>query len=241
VGAEPEVVTDRVVERRTGSSAGRPTRHLSIPRMNSFERGAGEPKPHEREWPKHATGPGEAQPVKVVRNGEGGPKRAWNPATRRAQEGPSRKGRAGQREPGSGFSRLGALEGRRTSREVVREAGAVFGPAGTNGRGTDEVLEGDCKTMGGSTAGWATVPTAVERKTPGSTPQGAKDAGGAAKPDERLRFTVWGREAVPGPSQGVEVGSDARRVDEAIREYRRGDATQQTGQDRRSDDGSGIG
>jgi hypothetical protein len=40
------------------------------------------PEPHGREWPKYATGPGEEQTVMVVRNGEGGPKRGWNPATR---------------------------------------------------------------------------------------------------------------------------------------------------------------
>lgn len=31
---------------------------------------------------KHSTGPEEAETAKVVRNGAGGPKREWNPATR---------------------------------------------------------------------------------------------------------------------------------------------------------------
>jgi hypothetical protein len=51
----------------------------------------------------------------------------------------------------------------------------------------DEVLEGERKTMSGRSAGRETYWTAVGRKTPGSTPQGAKDEGGSAKPDERIR------------------------------------------------------
>jgi hypothetical protein len=45
-------------------------------------RGSREPKPQGREWLKQVTGSEEGQAVKVVENGEGGPKRAWNPATR---------------------------------------------------------------------------------------------------------------------------------------------------------------
>jgi hypothetical protein len=47
--------------------------------------GSREPKPHGREWPKHVTGLEEVQTVKVVGNGEGGPKRVWKPATRHRQ------------------------------------------------------------------------------------------------------------------------------------------------------------
>jgi hypothetical protein len=51
----------------------------------------------------------------------------------------------------------------------------------------DEVLEGERKAMSGSQARRETDWTAVERKTPGSTPQGAKDVGGTAKPTEQIR------------------------------------------------------
>jgi hypothetical protein len=54
----------------------------------------------------------------------------------------------------------------------------------------DEVLEGEHKTMSGRSARRETDWTAVERKTPGSTPQGAKDEGGAAKPTEQIRSAV---------------------------------------------------
>lgn len=39
-------------------------------------------KPHECVRMKHAGGLGEGQTVKAVRNGEGGTKRGWKPATR---------------------------------------------------------------------------------------------------------------------------------------------------------------
>jgi hypothetical protein len=41
-----------------------------------------EPKLHERDRLKHAGGFGEEKTARVVRNGEGGPKRVWKPATR---------------------------------------------------------------------------------------------------------------------------------------------------------------
>jgi hypothetical protein len=43
-------------------------------------------EPQGREWPKHVTGLEEEQTVKVVKNGEGGPKRVWKPVTRRRPE-----------------------------------------------------------------------------------------------------------------------------------------------------------
>jgi hypothetical protein len=54
----------------------------------------------------------------------------------------------------------------------------------------DEVLEGERKTMSGRPARRVTDWTAVERKTPGSTPQGTKDVGGTAKPTEQIRSAV---------------------------------------------------
>ena len=50
--------------------------------MEWHQAGKRDPRPHGREWPKYATGPGEEQTAKVAENGEGGPKRGWNPATR---------------------------------------------------------------------------------------------------------------------------------------------------------------
>jgi hypothetical protein len=99
---------------------------------------------------KHTAGPGEAKPVKVVRNGEGGPKRVWKPATRRATSGAVLRGRIGKREPGSGFSGLGASKGQRTSGEDVREdrTAACRRPGRADGR-TEEVLEGERKAMSG--------------------------------------------------------------------------------------------
>ena len=56
------------------------------------EHGSRENEPQGREWSKHTTGFGEEQTVKVVRNGGGGPKRGWNPATRWTRNGPARAG-----------------------------------------------------------------------------------------------------------------------------------------------------
>jgi hypothetical protein len=53
------------------------------PRISQAEQaGSRENEPQGREWVKDPTGPREEQTVKVVRNGKGGTKRAWNPATR---------------------------------------------------------------------------------------------------------------------------------------------------------------
>jgi hypothetical protein len=49
-------------------------------------------QPQGREWLKQVTGSEEAEAVKVVRNGEGGPKRVWEPATRRSWKVPARAG-----------------------------------------------------------------------------------------------------------------------------------------------------
>jgi hypothetical protein len=51
-----------------------------------MQEGSRKAQPHGREWLKKVTGLGEAQAVKVVGNGGGGPKRVWNPATRRLLE-----------------------------------------------------------------------------------------------------------------------------------------------------------
>jgi hypothetical protein len=62
--------------------------------------GSGRDEPHGCVWLKEITGFGEEQTVKVVGNGEGGPKRVWKPATRWSRKAKVRAG-AGRirREP----------------------------------------------------------------------------------------------------------------------------------------------
>jgi len=145
---------------RTRARPGSPdSHHLRPPRLGCWtsvrqpehnERGSGEHEPHGRVRSKHTAGPGEAKAVKVVGNGGGGPKRAWNPATRRATSGAVLRDRTGKREPGSGFSGLGASEGQRTSGEDVREERtAACRRPGRPDRRTEEVLEGERKTTSG--------------------------------------------------------------------------------------------
>jgi hypothetical protein len=132
---------------RTPSPAFEPLGDSSEARAAS---GEGEQEPHGRERSKHTAGPGEAQAVKVVRNGGGGPKRVWKPATRRATSGAVLRDRVGKRGPGSGFSGLGASEGQRTSGEDVRwEGKAVRRRPGEPDRNAEEVLEGERKAMSG--------------------------------------------------------------------------------------------
>jgi hypothetical protein len=104
--------------------------------------GRGEAEPHGCEWSKHTTGHWEAQTVTVVRDGVGGPKRAWNPATRWSERAELRF-----RErvpPGSGFPVLGASEGRRTSWEESHPKGRANREHGrVVGRYAGEVLEGE--------------------------------------------------------------------------------------------------
>jgi hypothetical protein len=85
IGSDPWI-TSVVHDPRTGSNdGGTPTRQRPPGRRHAgdlpraFHRA---PELHERVRLKNAGGFGEVQTVKVVRNGEGGPKRGWNPATR---------------------------------------------------------------------------------------------------------------------------------------------------------------
>jgi hypothetical protein len=56
------------------------------------QQGSREDEPQGREWLKQVTGSGGEQTAKVAENGEGGPKRAWKPATRRSVGEPERSG-----------------------------------------------------------------------------------------------------------------------------------------------------
>jgi len=122
---------------------------------------------------KHSTGSEEEQAARVVRNGGGGPKRAWEPATRQGgiattrvvtrrpepASGESRTVASGEHTlPGSGFLGLGASQGRQDLREEGRsERAAVTCRPGATDRNTDETLEGECKAMGGTPAEPETV------------------------------------------------------------------------------------
>jgi hypothetical protein len=139
---------------------------------------------------KDSTGSEEEQAVRVVRNGGGGPKRAWKPATRHGGTERARA-RAGRPErasgetrraatgedgvPGSGFLGLGASQGRAILREEGRsERTAVACRPGEPTRTADEVLEGECKARGGTPAGPETARLAARRKTPGSRSRGPR-------------------------------------------------------------------
>jgi membrane protein implicated in regulation of membrane protease activity len=50
--------------------------------VDQRRQGKGKIKPHGCEWMKNATRLEEEETVKVVRNGVGGTKRVWNPATK---------------------------------------------------------------------------------------------------------------------------------------------------------------
>jgi hypothetical protein len=152
-------------------------------------RGAGA-EPQGREWMKDSTGSEEEQAARVVRNGGGGPKRVWEPATRhggteraRARSGrPERASGETRRAvpgehgvPGSGFLGLGASQGRAILREEGRsERTAVACRPGAPDRTADEVLEGECKARGGTQAGPETARPAARRKTPGSRSRGPR-------------------------------------------------------------------
>jgi hypothetical protein len=78
----PDPLTNREASVGTPSPAAR-TRDSSESNERANHAGSREDEPHECEWLKQVTGFGEEQTAKVARNGEGGTKRDWNPATRR--------------------------------------------------------------------------------------------------------------------------------------------------------------
>lgn len=141
-------------------------------------------EPHGREWMKDSTGSEEEEAATVVRNGAGGPKRGWNPATRYggpAEREPSWDDRerptvraagdsGGTRRTGKWIPRIGRAEGATnpTGGCPERRNGNVC-RAGARGRSADEVLEGDCKVMGGIPIPLATARLATRRNTPRSS------------------------------------------------------------------------
>jgi hypothetical protein len=198
----------------------------------------GEPgqEPHGREWMKDSTGSEEEQAAKVVGNGAGGPKRDWNPATRYG--GPERcepswddrerptvraaGGSGGTRRTGKWIPRIGRAEGARnpTGGCPERRSGSVC-RTGARGRNAGEVLEGDCKVMGGIPIALVTARWATHRNTSGSSRE-AKDAGGAGKPDERLRRVVRHRRPARHRGGPGREGPGTRRPETGRWQHRNG-------------------
>jgi hypothetical protein len=187
--------------RNPRTSPGKAGLRTRRPEQDIGEKGT---EPQGREWTKHSTGPEEEQAAKVVGNGEGGPKREWNPATRcggPAEREPSWDDRSrptvraggdpgGTRRTGKWIPRVGSAEGEQILREELRsERTVVVGRAGARERDVNEVLEGACKVKGGIPTMLVTAKPATQRKTPRSGRE-IKDAGGAAKPRQRLRRVV---------------------------------------------------
>jgi hypothetical protein len=155
----------------------------------AIQAGRGETEPHGREWSKHTTGFEEEQTVKVVENGEGGPKRVWKPATRCFEPGtasvvPGRERRevdssSWERRRGEELQgRMDGQTGRRSSEDLL------YGPrSGRDPRGRTKGQER-------YSLGRETNRGATRRKTPGSRSQDRKGEGGSAKPDERIRRVV---------------------------------------------------
>lgn len=186
----PHVRPARTSVQRVGQAPGRP---VFGPDDRKLQRGAGN-EPQGREWMKDSTGSEEEQAVRVVRNGGGGPKRVWKPATRHdgTERARARSGRperasgetrqAAPREngvPGSGFLGLGASQGRAILREEGRsERTAVACRPGEPSRTADEVLEGECKARGGTPDRPETADLAARRKTPGSRSRGPRTQAG---------------------------------------------------------------
>jgi hypothetical protein len=136
---------------------------------------------------KNSTGFGEEQTVKVVGNGEGGPKRKWKAATWQFGK-RTVKAASGSELQGSGFSELGAPKGQQTSREEGRDKGkAVVSRTGVAVGEAGEVLEGERKAMSDVPAGRETDRWSGRRKTPGSTPKGKR-----AKAEPRSRTNGYG-------------------------------------------------
>jgi hypothetical protein len=80
--------------------------------------------------------------------------------------------------------------GKPQGRKVVKSGQSVADGPGGAARTASEVLEGECKARSGAKTGRETDREAGHWKTPGSTPQGEKGAGGAGKPNQRLQRPV---------------------------------------------------
>jgi hypothetical protein len=95
-------------------------------------------------------------------------------------------------EPGSGFPGLGAPEGHEDLKGGGSETDGWWSRTERTARDGDaeEILEGERKARSGIQANQETDSPAIHRKTSRSTPKGGKGAGGAGKPDERLRRMV---------------------------------------------------
>jgi len=75
-------------------------------------------------------------------------------------------------------------------RRAAKKDQSVVDGSGSAVRTASEVLEGERKARSGDTTGRETDRESDRWKTPGSTPQGEKDVGGAGKPNKRLQRPV---------------------------------------------------
>lgn len=154
---------------------------------------------------KHSTGPEEAETVKVVKNGEGGPEREWNPATRYG--GPSKRERRWDDRERPTVRAAGRDRGNATYREVDssgwerRRGSKSYGRmSGAKGRQSFADLGGQtgARTRSSRVRARSWVVSRLywqqQNRRPDGRRQGpgreAKDVGGAAKPNERLRRVV---------------------------------------------------
>jgi hypothetical protein len=179
---------------RTRPGGHRPTAAVTRGRRTadtprSFGEGESGNEPQGCEWLKETTGFGEAKTARVVGNDGGGPQRVWKPATRRSR-------RTGVRATGGRPSRevdSPDWERRRgdepQGRRFLEEGRCLHRPGARDGDAA-EVLESERKATSGITTGRETNQPAAWWKTPRSTSRGAKDEGGAGKPNERLHQAV---------------------------------------------------
>jgi hypothetical protein len=148
-------------------------------------------KPHGRVWSKHTTGSGGEQTVKVVRNGEGGPKRVWKPATRRGRNATELFGVNGPRRevyPPDWERRRGNEPHGRTQVSRTRRSHATSSRA--RAEIVEVILEGERKVMSG-------IQPRTGNGSGGRRTEDAKGraerrevVGGAGKPSDRLRTAV---------------------------------------------------
>jgi hypothetical protein len=173
------------VEPTGGRGNPRPVGRTFTPREGSRAN-----QPHGRVELKQAPGSEEEQAVKVVENGEGGPKRVWEPATRRSWKAlvkasagrPSREVDSSDWERRRGdqsHGRMDATSGRRSNvdREAQPDSQQRSSRASERPRAVPR-------------KGWETTRTSRASKHVKVHVERRKDEGGVGKPPDRLRRTV---------------------------------------------------
>jgi len=197
---------DRPGAPRTESSP--PTAGSGGPRTDTTgtTAGNGEHQPHGCEWPKYATGSGEEQAARAAENGGGGSSRGWKPATR---HGGTVEARAEAGRPTSHRRREPTAGGRGNTPRRERDSPGWERRRGDELHGSQDVKKGrppwaepDARTGTRTRSSRVSESPGAVSHRKGNRPGGGsaehakvhverhKDAGGAAKPGERLRRTV---------------------------------------------------